>query len=54
METQDMKLPNTAHQIFHEMKLPNTAHTSQPWRIHEIASDFDLEDGVGAAHAGRP
>jgi Protein of unknown function (DUF2867) len=34
------------------MRLPNTAHTSQPWRIHEIASDFKLEDvwelpGVG-------
>jgi hypothetical protein len=27
-----------------EMKLPNTAHTSRPWRIHEIASDFRLED----------
>lgn len=26
------------------MKLPNTAHTSQPWRIHEIVSDFRLED----------
>jgi hypothetical protein len=35
-----------------EMKLPNTAHTSQPWRIHELAGDFRLEDvwelpGVG-------
>ncbi len=34
------------------MRLPNTAHTSRPWRIHEIASDFRLEDvwelpGVG-------
>ncbi|MGP3974057.1 DUF2867 domain-containing protein [Streptomyces sp. 8N114] len=26
------------------MKLPNTAHTSRPWRIHEIAADFLLED----------
>jgi hypothetical protein len=26
------------------MRLPNTAHTSRPWRIHEIASDFRLED----------
>jgi hypothetical protein len=26
------------------MKLPRTAHTSQPWRIHEIAADFQLED----------
>jgi hypothetical protein len=26
------------------MRLPDTAHTSQPWRIHEIATDFQLED----------
>ena len=26
------------------MRLPNDAHTSQPWRIHEIAPDFRLED----------
>jgi hypothetical protein len=26
------------------MRLPNTAHTSQPWRIHEVAHDFRLED----------
>ena len=26
------------------MKLPDTAHTSRPWRIHEIAPDFELED----------
>ena len=26
------------------MKLPPAAHTSQPWRIHEIAPDFRLED----------
>jgi hypothetical protein len=26
------------------MRLPNAAHTSQPWRIHEIAPDFKLED----------
>lgn len=25
-------------------RLPNNAHTSRPWRIHEIASDFRLED----------
>jgi Protein of unknown function (DUF2867) len=24
--------------------LPKTAHTSRPWRIHEIAPDFRLED----------
>lgn len=26
------------------MRLPNSAHTSRPWRIHEIAPDFELED----------
>ena len=26
------------------MKLPDTAHTAHPWRIHEIAHDFTLED----------
>ena len=26
------------------MRLPNTAHTCRPWRIHEIAPDFRLED----------
>jgi hypothetical protein len=26
------------------MRLPSSAHTSHPWRIHEITSDFRLED----------
>jgi hypothetical protein len=26
------------------MRLPVTAHTEQPWRIHEIAPDFRVED----------
>jgi hypothetical protein len=26
------------------MRLPTAAHTSRPWRIHEIAPDFKLED----------
>jgi hypothetical protein len=26
------------------VKLPDTAYTSRPWRIHEIAPDFRLED----------
>jgi hypothetical protein len=26
------------------MKLADSAHTSQPWRIHEIARDFRVED----------
>ena len=25
-------------------RLPRSAHTSRPWRIHEIAGDFRLED----------
>jgi hypothetical protein len=35
------------------MKLPNTAHTSRPWRIHEIASDFRLEDVWALPTPGR-
>jgi Protein of unknown function (DUF2867) len=27
-----------------QTRLPNSAHTSRPWRIHEITSDFRLED----------
>ena len=26
------------------MRLPDTAHTARPWRIHELAPDFRLED----------
>ena len=26
------------------MRLPNVAHTSRPWRIHELARDFRVED----------
>lgn len=26
------------------MRLPKTAYTAQPWRIHEVASDFLVED----------
>ena len=26
------------------MRLPNDAYTSRPWRIHELAPDFRLED----------
>ncbi|AZM93608.1 DUF2867 domain-containing protein [Streptomyces sp. W1SF4] len=26
------------------MRLPKSAHTSRPWRIHEIAGDFHVED----------
>jgi hypothetical protein len=27
-----------------EMRLPKTEHTSRPWRIHEIAPGFRVED----------
>ncbi|MEV5506509.1 DUF2867 domain-containing protein [Streptomyces orinoci] len=26
------------------MRLPNATHTSRPWRIHELAPDFRVED----------
>ena len=35
-------------------KLPNTAHTSRPWRIHEIAPDFRLEDVWALPTPGGP
>jgi len=36
------------------MKLPNTAHTAQPWRIHEVAPDFRLEDVWSVPAPGGP
>ena len=36
------------------MKLPSTAHTSRPWRIHEIAPDFRLEDVWALPTPGGP
>ncbi|GAA5079165.1 DUF2867 domain-containing protein [Nocardia iowensis] len=36
------------------MKLPNTAHTSRPWRIHELAGDFELEDVWALPTPGGP
>jgi Protein of unknown function (DUF2867) len=36
------------------MRLPNTAHTSRPWRIHEIAPDFELEDVWALPTPGGP
>jgi Protein of unknown function (DUF2867) len=36
------------------VRLPNTAHTSQPWRIHELARDFRLEDVWGLPAPGGP
>jgi hypothetical protein len=37
-----------------EMRLPNTAHTSRPWRIHELAPDFRLEDVWALPTPGGP
>lgn len=36
------------------MRLPDSAHTSQPWRIHEIAPDFELEDVWALPTPGGP
>jgi hypothetical protein len=36
------------------MRLPNSAHESQPWRIHEIAPDFILEDVWALPTPGGP
>ena len=36
------------------MRLPATAHTSRPWRIHEIAPDFRLEDVWALPTPGGP
>ena len=35
-------------------RLPNSAHTSKPWRIHEIAPDFRLEDVWALPTPGGP
>jgi hypothetical protein len=36
------------------MRLPNTAHTSRPWRIHELAAGFRLEDVWALPTPGGP
>ncbi|MFD0539794.1 DUF2867 domain-containing protein [Actinomadura luteofluorescens] len=36
------------------MKLPASAHTGRPWRIHEIASGFRLEDVWALPVSGGP
>jgi hypothetical protein len=36
------------------MRLPNTEHTSRPWRIHELTSDFRLEDVWALPTPGGP
>jgi uncharacterized protein DUF2867 len=35
-------------------RLPNTAHTSRPWRIHEVARGFRLEDVWALPTPGGP
>ena len=37
-----------------DQKLPSSAHTSRPWRIHEIAPDFRLEDVWALPTPGGP
>jgi Protein of unknown function (DUF2867) len=36
------------------MRLPDSAHTSQPWRIHELAPDFQLLDVWALPTPGGP
>jgi hypothetical protein len=36
------------------MRLPNSAHTSRPWRIHELTSDFRIEDVWALPTPGGP
>jgi Protein of unknown function (DUF2867) len=36
------------------MRLPDSEHTRRPWRIHEIAGDFRLEDVWGLPAPGGP
>ncbi|MEO6712393.1 MAG: DUF2867 domain-containing protein [Mycobacteriales bacterium] len=36
------------------MRLPNAAHTDRPWRLHTIASDFELEDVWALPTPGGP
>lgn len=35
-------------------KLPASAHTAHPWRIHEVAADFQLEDVWALPTPGGP
>ena len=36
------------------MRLPRTAHTSRPWRIHDLAPDFQVEDVWALPTPGGP
>jgi len=37
-----------------QMRLPDTAHTDRPWRIHEVAPDFRVEDVWALPTPGGP
>ncbi|MEU2394639.1 DUF2867 domain-containing protein [Streptomyces sp. NPDC007369] len=37
-----------------KMKMPRTAHTSRPWRIHDVARDFRVEDVWALPTPGGP
>jgi Protein of unknown function (DUF2867) len=37
-----------------DMRLPKTAHTSRPWRIHDVAPDFRVEDVWALPTPGGP
>jgi hypothetical protein len=39
---------------YQRMRLPDGAHTSQPWRIHELTPDFELEDVWALPTPGGP
>jgi Protein of unknown function (DUF2867) len=45
---------STAHESSQKARLPITAHTSLPWRIHEIAPDFEVEDVWALPTPGGP
>jgi Protein of unknown function (DUF2867) len=49
-----MTLAITTHEVHREMRLPITAHTSRPWRIHEVAPDFRVEDVWALPTPGGP
>src|SRR6202051_3684154 len=36
------------------MRLPSAAHVSRPWRIHELTTDFRLEDVWALPTPGGP
>ena len=36
------------------MRIPETEHAERPWRIHEIAADFDVEDVWALPTPGGP